>query len=181
MVFQNTTRWKLLEHQQQKIAHSLRAAGTESKPPNTPNCPNKYNNKTTEISWIKLQYQNYNKGTTEDDDDDSYYCHHEIFLPLRKNWLQVWENTCKRTPNTTRKENKFCEKQCFFFYCRTFAIFRQTNWEKKMDSFFSSVNSANIANLIVKFRQNFDTKFSFKFFEKFGENTQHVCANSYVR
>ncbi len=112
MVFKNTTRWKHLGHQQQqKRAPSLRAAGTESKPPNTP----KYNNKTTKFSWIKLQYQNYNKGAT--DDDDLCCSHHEFFLPLRKNWLQVVEKNMKRPcKRTTRGKNKFCDKQWFCFF-----------------------------------------------------------------
>jgi hypothetical protein len=42
-----------------------------------------------------------------------------------------------------------------------------------LDSVFSSVNSTNIANVILKFRQNFDTIF----LKTIGENTQHVCAN----
>lgn len=64
----------------------------------------------------------------------------------------------------TKEKNKFCEKQCFcfFFPGELSPFFDKEIREKKSDSVFCSVNSTNIANIIVKFRQNFDTKFFLK-------------------
>jgi len=68
------------------------------------------------------------------------------------------------TKATREKKPSSVRNNAFvFFSWQAFAIFSTKKLGKKeSDSVFCSVNSTNIANVIVKFRQNFETKFLFK-------------------